>query len=242
MFIRNCHASVTRDYKNAAFQEYTALLSSLVAPIPDVMAFCTAVVLPVAVSTASAALFGPDTLDLSPPQAVRLNSSVPDVGEEPSHGVATILVWGGSTSVGCAAIQLARAAGLRVITTASKQNFGLCKAIGAQQVFDRESGSVVDEIVAALRGRVLVGALNAVGTPSTLQACIDIIVSTESKKIVATTLPAEEAVDQKGVKVIFCKCNKPSMATTLPFATIYPGHAILEDYVPHIRSTSITDC
>jgi hypothetical protein len=91
---------------------------------------------------------------------------------------------------------------------------------------------VVGEIVAALRGRVLFGALNAVGTPGTLQACIDIIVSTESRKIVATTLPAEKAVDQKGVKVIFCKCNKPSMATTLSFRTIYPGYAILVDYVP----------
>ena len=206
--------------------------SSLAAPIPDVMAFRTAVVLPVAVSTASAALFGPDTLGLSPPQTVRVKSSVPGAGEEPLHGVATILVWGGSTSVGCAAIQLARAVGLRVITTASKQNFDLCKDIGAQQVFDRKSGSVVDEIVAALRGRVLVGALNAVGTPDTLQACIDIIVSTESKKIVATTLPAEEAVAQKGVKVIFCKCKKPDMTTTLSSGTIYPGYATLEDYVP----------
>ena len=197
------------------------------------MAFSTAVVLPVAASTASAALFGRDNLGLAPPQVAVLNSSTPDAEKLPSSkGTSTILVWGGSTSVGCAAIQLARAAGLQVLTTASKHNFALCKAVGAHQVFDRESDSVVDEIVASLREKVLVGAINAVGMQSTLQACIDIIVRTESKKFVATTLPVEGGVDQKGVEVNFCKFGTPSMAKSLIPLPICVNYAVFQDSVP----------
>lgn len=162
------------------------------------MQFSTAVVLPVAISTASAALFERENLGLAPPRAVVSNSSV--AGAE---GISTILVWGGSTSVGCAAIQLARAVGMEVVTTASKHNFGLCKAVGAHQVFDRERDSVVDEIVAALQGKHLVGAFNAVGVQDAVQACIDVVVRTNGRKFVATTLPVEEHLDRKGVEVKF---------------------------------------
>lgn len=215
---RNCHSSVTKDYKNAGFQEYTVLSSSLAAPIPDKMAFSAAVVLPVAISTAASALFGPENLGISLSQMGLPDSSTLHVKDLPfSQGTSTILIWGGSTSVGSAAIQLACAAGLQVITTASKHNFGLCKDLGAHQVFDRETDSAVDEIVAALQGKVLVGALNAVGAQSTLQACIDIIVRTGSRKLIATTLPVEEVVDREGVQVNFCKRGSPFMAKSLNY-------------------------
>lgn len=214
-FIRNCHSSVTRDYKNAGFQEYTVLSSSLAARIPDKMDFSTAVVLPVAVSAATAALFGPDNLGIALPQITTPDSSVVGAKKSPSQGTSTVLIWGGSTSVGCVAIQLARAAGLQVMTTASKHNFDLCKELGADQVFDRNSESAVEEIVAALQGKALVGALNAVGTQNPLQACIDIIIRTRGRKLVATTLPAEKSVDQKGVQVNFCKLLSPSTVTSL---------------------------
>ncbi|KEF52954.1 uncharacterized protein A1O9_10860 [Exophiala aquamarina CBS 119918] len=202
--IGNCHSSVTKDYKNAGFQEYTVLSSSLAVPIPDEMAFSAAVVLPVAVSTASAALFDPGNFGIAVPQMAMSDSPTPAASDLlPPKDTSAVLIWGGSTSVGCVAIQLARAAGLKVITTTSKHNFGLCKALGAHEVFDREADSAVDEIVAALNGKVLVGALNAVGAQNTLQTCIDILVRTESRKLVATTLPVEEGVERRGVQVNF---------------------------------------
>jgi NADPH:quinone reductase-like Zn-dependent oxidoreductase len=181
------------------------------------MQFSTAVVLPVSISTASAALFGRDNMGLAPPRAVVSNSSVVE-----AESISTILVWGGSTSVGCAAIQLARAVRLQVVTTASMHNFGLCKAVGAHQVFDRESDSVVDEIVAALQGKDLVGTLNAVGVQDAVQACIDVVVRTKGRKFVATTLPVEEHVDRKGVEVNFCKCGTSSLAKRLISCRLYP--------------------
>lgn len=47
-----------------------------------------------------------------------------------------ILIMGGSGSVGSAGVQLARAAGYKVIASCSKRNFDKVKALGANAVFD----------------------------------------------------------------------------------------------------------
>jgi hypothetical protein len=61
--------------------------------------------------------------------------------------------------VGSNAIQLATAAGYEVITTASPRNFEYVKSLGASQVFDYNSPSVVPDIIAAFEGRTLAGAI-----------------------------------------------------------------------------------
>ena len=53
----------------------------------------------------------------------------------PSTG-KVVLIWGGSTSVGSNAIQLAVAAGHEVVSTASPRNFDCVKSLGASAVFD----------------------------------------------------------------------------------------------------------
>lgn len=205
---RFCHWYVTRNSRNAAFQEYTVLSSVFATRIPNGMALASAVVLPVGICTAATALFTQDNLALPLSIEGLLDASKRDAGTSTtSLSTSAILIWGGSSSVGCAAIQLARAAGLHVITTASTPNWELCKSLGAHEVFDRGSESVVDDIVAALQGRSLVGALNAIGTASTLQACVDILVKTESRKFVANTIPVEDTVELKGVEVNNCMLN-----------------------------------
>lgn len=47
-----------------------------------------------------------------------------------------LFVYGGSSSVGQYAIQLAKLSGYKVITTASKRNHELVKGLGADLVFD----------------------------------------------------------------------------------------------------------
>jgi len=94
-----------------------------------------------------------------------------------------VLVWGGSTSVGSNAIQLAVAAGYDVITTASPRNFDYVTSLGACQVFDYNSPTVVDDIVAAFQGRTLAGAL-ALGTTSA-DACAAIVRACTGKKFVS---------------------------------------------------------
>ncbi len=97
-----------------AFQKYVILRQEAATVLPDSMSFERAAVLPLAVATAACGLFLENQLGLRTPSAVR-----------PEPTGKTVLIWGGSTSVGSAAIQLASAAGYEVVTTASAQELRL---------------------------------------------------------------------------------------------------------------------
>ena len=158
-----------------AFQDHVVLLAHMTSPIPAAMPFEDAAVLPLGVSTAACGLFQQDFLALNAPSATAAPTG------------KTLLVWGGSTSVGSNAIQLAVAAGYDVVTTASPRNFDYVKQLGAREVFDYRSKTVVADIIAALRGRKIAGAL-AVG-PDSAAACIDIVGACEGERFVATATP-----------------------------------------------------
>ncbi|EWG53303.1 hypothetical protein FVEG_11766 [Fusarium verticillioides 7600] len=58
-----------------------------------------------------------------------------------------ILIWGGASSVGMMAIQLAKAAGLQhVFVTASAKNHNILRELGATHCFDYRSRTVVEDI------------------------------------------------------------------------------------------------
>jgi len=158
-----------------AFQQYTVVLERMASPIPDSMPFEDAAVLPLAVSTASCGLFEKNQLGLRYPTA----------GATPTG--QTVLVWGGSTSVGSNAIQLAAAAGYEVITTASPRNFDYVKSLGAMQVFDYNSPTVVADIIATFHGRTLAGAI-AFGETGAA-SCVRIAAKCKGKKFVAIASP-----------------------------------------------------
>ena len=131
-----------------AFQEYTVLKPNVTARIPDNMSFESAAVIPLGLCTAASGLFGKDYLALPHPS---LN---------PKPIGSTLLIWGGSTSVGSNAIQLARAAGCEVITTCSPNNFEYVKKLGASQAFDYRSPTIVEDLIAAFKGKTSAGALS----------------------------------------------------------------------------------
>jgi len=159
-----------------AFQTYVVLLAHMASPIPDALAFEAACVLPLGLSTAACGLFQKDFLALKSPLAA------------PKASGETLLIWGGSTSVGSNAIQLAVAAGYEVVTTASPHNFDYVKRLGAGEAFDYRSKTVVADIIAALRGRRLAGAL-AIGLGSA-SACVDIVAACDGVRFVALATPA----------------------------------------------------
>jgi NADPH:quinone reductase-like Zn-dependent oxidoreductase len=136
-----------------AFQRYVVLVEHMVSPIPDGLSFEQACVLPLALSTAATGLFQSDHLSLPLPTL------------DPPDRHEAVLVWGGSTSVGSNAIQLARAAGYRVIPTSSPHNFGYQRSLGADATVDRTSRAAVDEIVSAVGERRLAGTY-AIGSGS----------------------------------------------------------------------------
>eukprot|EP00045_Choanoeca_perplexa_P000944 m.17039 g.17039 ORF g.17039 m.17039 type:complete len:334 (+) comp10636_c0_seq1:74-1075(+) len=78
-----------------------------------------------------------------------------------------VLIWGGSTNVGVFAIQLAKQAGARVITTCSAKNADYVKELGADVVVDYRSDDWLAQIQAAAPNLRL--AYDTVGEASTKQ-------------------------------------------------------------------------
>jgi NADPH:quinone reductase-like Zn-dependent oxidoreductase len=144
---------VTNDSRNGGFQEYSLIKALVVAKIPSSISYTQAAVLPLSISTAAATLFQDTTLALPLPSlsAQKTNKSV--------------LVWGGSSSVGASAIQLAVGAGVKVVATAGKHNIDAVKKLGASEVFDHSSPTVSEDIIKALEGTEYAGVSDCIGTP-----------------------------------------------------------------------------
>lgn len=119
-----------------ALQERVIIPASNVCPIPDSMSFNEACILPLAVSTAWAGWY---TIGLP---------------EEKIYGPSDkmgYLVWGAASSVGSAALQLAKLMGYTVYATASEKHHEYIKSLGASRVFDYKSPDAVAEIVKAAK-------------------------------------------------------------------------------------------
>lgn len=169
---------VERDHNSpaeGAFQAHTVLQANMTAPIPASLPYENAAVLPLALSTAACALFEQDCLALEHPST------------SPRTTGQTVVIWGGSTSVGSNAIQLAVAAGYEVITTCSPRNFDYVKRLGASQAFDYRRNAVVGEIVTALKGKRLAGAFAI--TPGGAGPCAEILSASEGAKVLVLAVP-----------------------------------------------------
>ncbi|KAF5569154.1 oxidoreductase zinc-binding dehydrogenase family superfamily [Fusarium phyllophilum] len=184
-------------YNMGTFQEYVPVKEYLGAKLPDNIGFAEAAVLPLCLSVAVKTLFHPDYLALDlPTTETKANGKV-------------ILIWGGSTSVGCNIIQLAKAAGLEVITTASPKNFDYLKKLGASQTFDYASPAIKKDILAAVKGKVVAGAianggLNVSVYPSIVDTCAAVALSSpDNCKLVPLTMvprfPVPDGVETKFV-------------------------------------------
>ncbi|TVY29959.1 Zinc-binding alcohol dehydrogenase domain-containing protein [Lachnellula hyalina] len=196
---------------DGGFQEYTIVLDNLASQIPSTLPFENATVLPLGLSTAAAGLFPKEYLALQHPSL------------DPKPTGQTLLVWGGASSVGSNAIQLAVAAGYEVVTTASPNNFDYTKKLGASQVFDYHSKSVVADLVEALKGKTVVGVLDAIGANGAIQNSLDILAQVEGNKVVATVLQPPENIptgtSAKWIQAFAIKDNGV-------------GKAVYEDFLP----------
>ncbi|KAL2831553.1 zinc-binding oxidoreductase CipB [Aspergillus cavernicola] len=196
--------------QESAFQAYTILQTNMASHIPDDIPYESAAVLPLGLSTAACGLFQQEFLNLQHPTEPRAQPT----GK-------TLLVWGGASSVGSNAIQLAVAAGYEVYTTASPKNFTYVKTLGASQVFDYNSATITDELVAALKGKQLAGALDCIGFSAT-PLTADVILRSEGAKLISTVKPGFQAPEGLTAKFIFGTSLKDNEV----------GKAIYEDFLP----------
>ncbi|KAH8649086.1 zinc-binding oxidoreductase CipB [Xylariales sp. PMI_506] len=168
-----CLVAFRHDNKYGAFQEYVVGAEPLVAKIPDGVSFAEGAVLPLTLCTALWSLFLEETMALELP------------GEKKKKNGKVVLVWGGASSVGCCAVQAAKAAGYAVGVTASPKNFALMQEIGADWVFDYNAEGVADLIVRELgaTGLPLAGVFDAIIAPPTVSTCADIASRLGAKKV-----------------------------------------------------------
>lgn len=125
---------------------------------------------------------------------------------EPDAGSKNILIWGGATSVGQYAIQIASQAGYKVITTASSKHSTYLKKLGASHVFDYNSPSVVEDIK---KVGPLVHVFDTVSGPSSWPLAYQSIGTDVSENVnIVATLPFEHYdVGQKNPRVNFEHVN-----------------------------------
>ena len=208
--------------KTAGFQEYVVLPTNLVCEIPNDLSFEQACVIPLTFSTMSAALYLQDLMALPYPS------------ESPKETGTTLLVWGASTALGLQAMQLARASGVEIVATASEKNFGLVKNFGAAQVLDYKSPQIVDELIRALTGKTVVGAIPCAGAGQEIQACVDVIAKCKGKKLIVSPLPElpDTLPPSMKAKFVFGNMLKDSEVADVVYKDFLPKALANGKFVP----------
>ncbi|MDR7233567.1 NAD(P)H-quinone oxidoreductase [Agrococcus sp. BE272] len=123
------------------YAERAAVPTTQLLPVPEGVPLAEAAALPEAVCTVWTAM-----RDLPAPEPGDL-----------------ALVHGGSGGIGTMAIQLLRAAGWRVATTASARHHELCRSLGTELVIDYRADDFVEAVQAATEGRGAGAILDVIG-------------------------------------------------------------------------------
>ncbi|KAK8068509.1 hypothetical protein PG996_007621 [Apiospora saccharicola] len=165
----------------------------------------------------------------------------------------TLLIWGGSTSVGCNAIQLTRAAGYEVVTTCSPSNFPLVKSLGAAAAFDyRDPGAAVSEIAQSCRGKKVVGALSIGGDAG--RGCVEVLrqLPKDTRRFLSrVSYPTPQNQDAGLPARIWCMLSfsvwlwfqsvrhgiQSNVVIGTPLEGNEVGRAIYEDFLPRALAT-----
>lgn len=202
---------------SSAFQTYAVAKEHMASLIPPTISYEVASVVPLALSTSIISLFHKDYLGLQYPST------------NPVPTTKTLLIWGGSTSVGSIAIQAAVAAGYEVISTASPKNFAYVKNLGASLVFDYTSPNIADDLTAAMKGRQCAGGMAIAGVVegtrnAAAEACSEVLARSEGTKLLALTMPPPPGI-HPAVDAKFANAANFHQEREL-------GFAVLRDWLP----------
>lgn len=144
--------------QSGAFAEYVSIDGGMCFKMPQAMSFAEGASMPLRIVTACMALFGslelPSELLQSPTTKDKL----------------TVLVYGGATSTGTAAIQLLNRCGVNVITTCSVGSMPMVENYGADKCFDYNEASCGEDI-REYTGNALDYALDCITTESSVKIC-----------------------------------------------------------------------
>ncbi|TVY63488.1 Trans-enoyl reductase fsdC [Fusarium oxysporum f. sp. cubense] len=153
-------AGKSRESRHAAHQEYITVDPDWVFKLPENLPPQAAAGLSIVVQTASNALFNHLRLPLPPSVA----EGTIDKGASCPEG--TLVIWGGATGVGMAAIQLGRASRVSsIVAIASAKRHDFLKSLGATHCFDYHDPGVIEKVKQALQGtKGIIWGLDALGS------------------------------------------------------------------------------
>ncbi|CAM6103544.1 unnamed protein product [Calypogeia fissa] len=219
------HATGMVSHRNCdnTFQEYCVLMDNMASPIPSSISFEAASVLPLGLSTAACGMY----------QKEYLNLHLPSVTPKPTGQV--VLVWGGASSVGSNGIQLGVASGYEVFETASAKNFDYVKKLGASQVFDYRSKTVVKELVEALKGKTIAGVLDCITVNGVAEMCAEVLSKSEGRKFISTARRIQAADELPGgvkTKWIFGLTLKDNEVSKAVYEDFLPEALAAGTFVP----------
>lgn len=150
----------------STFQEYVTIPADLVGKIPSNVTDEQAATICVALMAVVAAFYGREGQALKGPWDRE--------GDKVGKG-KSIIILGGSSSVGQYAIQLARLSGFtNIVTASSPSHFDLLKSIGASVIFDRNTVKTEDYI-RVVEDQPLTFVLDSISSNETGLLGIDII-------------------------------------------------------------------
>ena len=184
------HKSGLPDY--GSFQTRVLVSAENVVPLPPKVSFNEGSLLPIAVATAWKGWY---TIGL------------PRDTAHTAKDKQGMLIWGGASSVGSAALQVATSMGFHVYATASEKHHEYLKRLGASKVFDYKRDDVVENIVKAARadGVTIRTGYSAAGE---LKPCLDVLKElkgTGLAKLASAPLMPEDAPKEEGVEAKFIR-------------------------------------
>jgi NADPH:quinone reductase-like Zn-dependent oxidoreductase len=175
-----------------AFQEKVLVPAENVTPIPDSLGYNKAATTPMAVLTTFSACY---------------TIGIPfDTKYLPSDKKG-LLIWSAATSVGTAAVQIAKSMGFRVYATASPKHHSYIKSLGAAHVFDYNDPDVVSKLVSAAKNDsvTIQQGFHAFGA---LKLQLEVIISFGGGKIAKIDPPSPDDPKIEGVEMPFVLAPK----------------------------------
>ncbi|PVI02596.1 putative zinc-binding dehydrogenase family oxidoreductase [Periconia macrospinosa] len=170
---------------HGAFAQHVGAHGNALLRIPDAMSFEVAAALGTCFMTSGLALF----------QSLQL----PGTPVKPSTSPIQVLVYGGATATGTAAIQLLRLAGFTPIVTCSPHSNELVMAYGAEAAFDYKDPDCASKIRAYSKNG-LHYALDCITSRESMQICYASLSRVGGRYTALDPYPADVAKTRKIVK------------------------------------------
>ena len=177
---------MSKNPDNGAFQQYTILKDCAVTKLPRSMSFEEASVLPMSVATAAVGVF----LAL-------------DIPRPPAKHQGGFLVWGASSSVGTAVVQIATSLGYTVYGVCSPRHSAYVKQLGAHETFDYSDPSVVKNITQSLKAanEHAVLAYDTISEHGSAPMCAEVLEAFGGGKLCLTRPYPEDVKKPGGVEI-----------------------------------------